>query len=573
MAEHGFDASTAKQTRYNLRGSATISSEKLPTMSKDGPPAAKQTRYDLRGSYRVVALPEPEPKRKLPNKKNLMDLNDYCLLDLFDHLRLFELRSISQVNVRLSDLAMRYVRIKSRCNVQPNGSFDFKTSDGQWMTSQAVQLCLTIMGHQIYSLKFTGPYLNIYSNIFWNYSYNQNWRMKEHCSELKSVTLENLYSKREIVLDMFSGLEELRVNNVNVGNFTIIQILENNSTLKKLSIVNGRQTSTFFFDKLFRLQDLEEFEFKKFLQIRKVIDLSYLLVLKKLKVFKFGFAETTYSALDLLNGFVKNGIAIEHLDLENGCIADGSAEAIARLKTIKILKLNKMNGLLEAHVIHIAKELTLLEEIHVRTVANISQNGIHEIVNYAKRLSCFKIDAIGVELCPEIYRKILTAIHDRPEQIKLELWIYGNDLPFSLLDQTPNERWLVVQQLNRKSNDLFEDLTPQWQQFISNNELHLKQISDNNSEGGNEDESDTEDEHTGGDSDSSTYAVANDEMDSEDDDLESDDASGSEDPSESEDALESENESDSENDFAQSEIEDSSNEDSSDESATDYLSE
>lgn len=512
MAENDVRLSVGKLKRYNLRSSVTMSSP-VPDDIVDNPPAAKRMRYNLRDSHRGVAL--AEPKRKLPAKKNLMNLDNYCLLELFEWLPPNDLRNVSQVNVRLNDLIIRYARLKCGHAVKSDAIFDFKTSDDCWMTRQAVQLCLTILGHQIHILKFMGHCWKLYWNlirckVFFNWNFNE-------CSAVNSVIFENLYSPSDTSLVMFSGLEQLRIKNVNAGNDTIMQLLRRNPTLKKLSIVNGGQSSTYCFVQVFKLRDLEEFEFKKWRQSRPVtdLDLRYLLAFKKLKVLKFGFEGNTYSALNLLRGFAEEGIELDHLELANGHIADGSAEALARLKTIKTLKLNKMCGLLEEHVVHIAQQLKLLEVFHVRSDAIISPNCIHQIVDAATRLSCFKIDAMGVEMGPEIYRKILTAVQDRSEQIKLELWIYSNDdVPFLLFDQSPNKQWLAVHQLNRNSSCLFEDLTLQWQQYKSNR-LCEEQTLDNSSDGGfgrfGDNQSGSEDEDNEMEVDDSSYEASNDE--------------------------------------------------------------
>lgn len=203
-----------------------------------------------------------------------------------------------------------------------------------------------------------------------------------------------------------------------------------------------------------------------------VPDLGFLVALKKLKVFKFGFSGKRYSPIVLLRGFVANGIEIEHLELANSF--DGSSDetilTIARLKTIKILKLNAMNGLLlQGHLVYIAEQLKLLEELYIHTDSVILENGIYNIVNGAKRLSCFKIDAITHGLCPESYCKILTSIQDRPEPIKLNLWIYGR-LSMNFEFPTSNDQWLVVKQSDRNDSDLFENLELQRKQYISNSQ-------------------------------------------------------------------------------------------------------
>lgn len=513
MAEEG--PPPVKRMRYNLRSSSGPVKIVAKSKSKSKPtPPRCQTRYLLRSSPKTndvdLEFVELDTLKRKQKSKDLTILNDHCLFEIFEYLKPNDLCKMAEVNQRLCDALKSYFRVKYNLST----SFDLTplASFGH-VNLQAAQTFLRIFGNEIYALKLSRYFFDHIPYRFEQTNYLERllpvvWK---HCKSVKELTLLGFYIPNSIVKSVFgfdrvetlildhcriscdwrimkklknlslsfvdSGgqrkmfqqlpdkLETLHLLQVTINNKYMMELLNANRNLKSLSVVKPEENSTKFFPALRNLEDLEEFEFQKLNQSASFNnDLNHLLSLKKLKVLKFACKSQNMpmSALELLNGLATNGIALEHLELGVGHFDDEAAGAISKLTTIKVLKLNEMDGFTESHILSIAKKLELLEELVIKTHSNISQDGITEIVREAKRLACLKIEALNLKLDLTTYQKILALVQERDEQIQLDFTIYGNGnllVPKERLKGS-DKQWLAVKELNRNANSIFDTLIP-----------------------------------------------------------------------------------------------------------------
>lgn len=437
--------------------------------------------------------PEATPD---PTTDGLLTLNHDCLLRVFDFTKLGDLCRIAKTCTALRDLAKYQFRLKYR-----NFDFAYLIDDG-FVDLQMAGSVFSIFGEEISSL-------NLSIDLF----------VPQTNTSAKLLLLANTYCKvKELTLDglnqvplyvvqslrtMFKSVETLRIDSCSIqldsymydwknlktltlkefncqwseflgkkfgslekvefmcmiGLHTehLIDFLNRNQGLKSLSIIHCGQVSSEIFGAVAELTNLEEFEFQQNEFDEGVgYDAMCLSSLKKLKVLKLSCDRS--SVATFLKRFKSNDMPIEHLELAGGRIDDDAAEAIATLKTVKVLKLNEMTGIIDAHILSIVKGLHLLEELVIKTRANILQRTVKKIVCQANRLTCFKIDIPNFTLGSDTYQEMLTVVQKREEPSQLELTIYDKGeqvlVPSGVL-RGKNEKWMAVKELNRKYNRIF----------------------------------------------------------------------------------------------------------------------
>lgn len=473
-----------------------------------------KSKYDIKTREAMQSLVKHLLNR--PNGRKIMTLNDDCLMELFDSMKPMDFAHFALTCVRLNKLAKRYIQAKYKIRFAPN--FNMIASDQTVRIKEDVfQAFLCIFGNDIVTL-------TIHNNIF-DESYDEFKKLDEiersiqkycHLKELtfidfepcrlteqfyydlESLTLQNCSTKKCwasmrnlktlklntlvfrqypaefekyspkscAIFDFYScffALEELQLFDVNIGNSVASRLIDStNFQLKRLSIVNCRCISRDIFIDVGKAISLEEFEYKKKQMKREktkyTIERCFtaLMSLKNLKALKLFCHETRMSTF--ISDLVQNGITLDHLELG---LCSFKTKAIAKMSTIKILKLNEMVGLNESHIVNIAKQLKSLEELQVKTKETISPNGIEEVVRAANRLQRLKIDAPDVEIDVVTYQTLLDIIQKREINNNLELTIYGDGKQLTVRNDIlneNNEKWLTVKELNRDENHMFEDL-------------------------------------------------------------------------------------------------------------------
>lgn len=500
-------SSPPKRMRYNLRSTAARQKNTNPLPIEQQPGCSSDAKENV-----------PQTGSEIAEKaeKNLMTLNDHCLLAIFDFLNLMEQCVVAHVNKRLNALVKFYIQTKY--HVRFENDFDLIPHKGR-INVEVAKAFFQIFGNEITKLKLTRDSFDEKFNDFHS-MYEIFDSMQKHCNDIKKFTLQGFgtgglqifkhleeltlekcsvsrdwckmnelktlrmdkvifrrwplqYSHRDygdppippipIPVTSFGNLIEVRLSDVNLGNDILGKFLTNNRKIKILSIVKCLETSPHFFGSLVQLKKLKEFEFKK--RMGNALHYSYndLHKLKNLKVLKLSFYDAPAQAF--FEGFIKNGIVIEHFEFRGGRFNDETVSGIVQLQTLKVLKLYEVANLNESHILRIVDELKQLEELHIEMKsAHITPDALKEIVNAANRLTCLKILAPGrFNLDADTFQAILTTLQQRDQKNALELTVYGDgkqslSVPDELLKEE-NVKWLKVTVLDRNTNRLYEDLT------------------------------------------------------------------------------------------------------------------
>lgn len=463
-------------------------------MSDDGSPPAKRLRrrwepvefvqstYMLRSRARrenitVEEVPLIQTKRtKKKHIEKITDLNHDCLLDIFEHTDINALCNVAETCQRFHDLARYTFRIKySRFN------FTSLLSSGYIRFSAAKKL-LRNFGDLIISMELQFSIFEQKEKL--NTKLLQ--LVERYCSKLNELKLEDFIISQE-TNGAFDSIANLHLdsctvvcNDLEMPNIKVLQLVESeceylfykqfhrleelqligcedvymdylqgffmlNPNLKRLSIIRCYHVPTKVLQSIGQLKQLEEFTF----QLNSIPqtserfqnDLTHLISLKKLKALTLNCHKMSVS--QLIDGFVKEGIAIETLELANGPINDDLFANIIKLKTIKVLKLNEMTELTDVHIVGFGKQLKSLEELHIKSHANINRSCVKALLQEASKLSCLKIDA-HFSLDHKIYKDLLTIVQAREPLAKLTLSIYGNGWKQFVAENERNEKWFQV---------------------------------------------------------------------------------------------------------------------------------
>lgn len=507
-----------KRMRYNLRSSARLKSNVTTgetndkhgangTVASNRPAIVpRHSTYRLRSCGKINSSETVELPRKR-KKPSLLTLNPDCLLKLFDYLDLVDLCSMAETCTSLFNYAKYHFRLKHK-------NFDFASMyNGDLLdVGNATQL-LRIFGDQIRTLKVSRDFFKDNAVHYPNTDTVSNQLLRsvadycqqivkvlaldginfapgmlvDHlsalCNSLEMLSLDqctmydvawcNMQNLKVLKLTEVEGFEayfwrvkfnklevvELERLDIDVENLT--NFIHSVPNIKRLSIVKCGYITTAIFGAIKLLKNLEELEFQLNRPNRSEEvhqrDLMHLTELKKLKVLKLHCNKK--SVRQLIDGICEKKISLEQLELAHGLVDIATVEAITKLKTVKVLKLNNMIEFADYLMSPIAKKMNQLEEFHIKTEANITQFRIKEIVRSANRLTCLKIDANDFSLKTDTYNAILSVVKNRKDDIRLAVTLYsdGNQptIPADVLNG-PNEKWLKVNTFDRNSNRLFQ---------------------------------------------------------------------------------------------------------------------
>lgn len=434
----------------------------------------------------------------LPSKPSLLMLNPDCLLQLFAYLHIDDLIAIAEVNSTLKSWAKYYFRLKYRhfnclslmkdCPVSADQMKKVLSNFGDqivslnmpsniFIKSRTICMDLLLWAKRYCSVNVTALTLeeielkdHLRASLISLFKYVETlelinsdftpfeWQFAEN---LKCLKIESTKVNWEQLSNTyFANLEDVHLMDTFISNQSLRRFISLNSTLKRLSIVNCGATAHIF-DAVGQLKKLEMFEFlANGPNLHRRIfreNMGYLNSLNRLKLLRLNCEKQSVHCL--LAGFVANGIAIEHLELVDGQIDDATTETISKMATIRVLKLNSMIDLVESHILQMATAIKQLKELWVRTPAKISQVCIRKIVQRSVELSLIKIDSPGFLLNAKTYNEMVSAVKKFPKQTSLGITVYsdGGQLLVSdnILRAPENEKWVIVRELNRKSNRIF----------------------------------------------------------------------------------------------------------------------
>lgn len=483
------DSPPAKRMRRSARCAAAV-----PSTSSNTP---SQSRYVLRSNSKPEDLVTKdirflEYRRKRPKYRlqKLMHLNDDCLLTIFEQMDPNTLSHVAETCGRLKDLTRYQFRIKHTTfstallveHGPPNIAMMKKILVNFGDLIKSLQLFCSLFGETPKTsydlLKLVKRYCtNLKTLTLEDFDTNQNMeKLKSMFQPIETLVLDNCVLNMydlgasnlkalkihgggcliHIIDRNFAKLEQVEFEDVDYFRDSLVmRFINQNPTIKRLSIVGCDMISTKIFAAISQLK-LEELEFHQYYRRRPDelfnTDLMQLASMATLKVLKLNCTKITVSCL--LEGFVKNKIAIEHLELVNGVIDEATHKNIIKLKTIKTLRLNEMADLSNHHILIFVKELKLLENLHIKTVIKINQSTLRLMVRDGN-LKNLKIDSPLI-LDIDTYNVMLATIQKL--NTRLDLTIYGNGNQLSVpgsIANGPNEKWFTVKELNRNNNQIF----------------------------------------------------------------------------------------------------------------------
>lgn len=457
-------------------------------MCDDGEPPAKKCKYSLRSYSR-----NDVQKFNKINTTQLLDLKDQCLDQIFGHLNVIDLCSVTRVSKRFQQLAEMHVKEKF-------SEFDFSIlSVDRLISSQEASDILCTFGHMITSV--TVPKKAFHNHeIAGHVEQGLLKDLVECCGrKLHTVTLKNFHFTPHAV-DTLNKLSESLQSLALVGCVLAVDCvfhLSNFSSLKRLTITNTRYPFTDVFpalkylrlDKVSIPTKLERFivthkQLKKLVisqctgissvvfrfigknleklktleLVRNVINKSesikqiqsnvqHLGELKHLQRFTWHY--DFLSIGNILAKIVLNKTPMKVLRFRNGLVDNETINAIKKMKNLKSLEFNRVKGLKNRHVIEIAAEVTQLKKCCIGWQHNLTTGVLKKILPHTKQLRELRIRSKKFRLDPTLYTDILNIVKERVNGIKFTITIDSDNT--DILDLIPqqtinlNKNWLMIE--------------------------------------------------------------------------------------------------------------------------------
>lgn len=462
-------------------------------MSDNGEPPAKRSKYNLR-SY-TKCRNEEQMLEKISLTK-FLDLNDDCINEVFRHLNVIQLCSVTQVCKRLQELAQSYFKRKYsefdfsslfqdrlvsnqeasdilrnfgpiiKTVTLPRQAFHNHQVIGrveEVLLKDVVEYCgKTLLILKLKSFYLTSPAvetLNLFSGSLKKLYLDGN-AFAEDCvlhlitfSKLKSLTLIDA-SDSYALMDTFPALESLRLYKVFIPNQSILQhFIARHKQLKKLIINSSRGVSSEIIRYVSKyVRNIRTFEFynnsiipsESNEEIQK--NILHLSEFKNLQEFRW--KSKSFSIGNVLSKMVSNKIAIKVLQIADGLNDDQTIEAITQMKDLENLKFYRMDGLNQEHLITYAKKLTQLKKLSIYLQQNITDVGLKEILRHAKQMVDLRVMLKDFLLDSGLYNYILGIVKDRRNGTNLKLTIYSAEKQVLVPQETihANGNWLVINQ-------------------------------------------------------------------------------------------------------------------------------
>lgn len=480
-----------KRMSYYLRSSAKAAKEAKATKAANLMKTAEkskpaQSRYMLRSTIKrnasAIEYAEPQRKRKRIASKQLMDLNDECLLKIIEHVSLVDLCNLAETNQRLYDwtiynFSCKYKVFKCIWLMDKNhGRIDLET----------FERLVRIFGHHIVSMKISTSRFVEEANI----SESLLLLISRYCvGKLKTLKLDNFTIRSSIDArchEMFDRLNHFVLKSswfdwismkrlksltlFDVGSHwkfvslpkirdvmlwklkyiqteNLVEFLTLNRSIKYLMILQPTGISAAMCKAIGEMKDLYYLELRCYGNITSEEifqqDLKYLSSLKKLTSLKLNCMKCSVSSL--LAKFITNDIGLVNLQLINGSLDTYTFEIIKNLKTLKVLSFDNMDDITNSRIMSLANEMPLLAEFYIRSNSYITQTAIRALVRDSPNIKRLKINTPHFELDSDTYHEMLSAIQKRPETcLQLEICNDKQNLVLSDVINGPNRKWLRV---------------------------------------------------------------------------------------------------------------------------------
>lgn len=157
-----------------------------------------------------------------------------------------------------------------------------------------------------------------------------------------------------------------------------------------------------------------------------------------------------------MDAFAKAKVPIERLELIDFLIGPKDIQSILKIKTMKIMVLNKIEKAVnDADLVPLATELPLLEflqlDFGVKVKKPITVNGLAQMAEDGINLLTLVLAGVqNLKIDEKAFEDILKAVQNRHNQTKLTIYIYGSSKKTSSFDVPENIQQAASQHLKIK---------------------------------------------------------------------------------------------------------------------------
>lgn len=490
----------SKKTGYNLRSRPN-----------------REHGYFLRSKARVGQIVtnneanEHTIKRKVIRKVqfNLIQLNADCLLKIFEYLNVIELAKIADTNISLRQLAKYQFYLKYGSlnfdNLKMNRSITLQEvtkifrNFGNSISSLELSIHSFVIGSDQQILSLIGKYCkpSTLKKLVLTEIRIPNREMKklgplfgelEHLSlikcdcdiqfnpidgytRLKTLELNLHFTDHFMNRINFPQLEYFYlyqcdwVSSLQRSNF--LGFVLNHPNLKTLSIRNG-YTKMHILEAIGKnMKKLEHFTYDCHIQDMLSSKQNFEAALQPLgsmKSLKTLALHCHCSPIEnLFESFIANNIEIESLHLKDIRLSEDTVQNLKKLKTIKILKFQKIRSQNVDTFISIAKDLPYLNEFHLELDdSTIPIIALKTLLSRANELTILKIDSFNPNnnIDAQLYLDMVDIVKKRSNSKRLEIVLYvltsPVNVPQNILDE--NREWINILIINSNDETLFIEL-------------------------------------------------------------------------------------------------------------------
>lgn len=476
---------------------------------------------------------EPHPSLKAPEQNSplhiLNALNDDCLREIFKFLPLVALVNAADVCVRFRAHAKVAFASKFKNTVLTYGSQSHMCCanvskeiigsmlrnfgrlmqsievDGSTINSTNCTFFLNRVGHFCSSsvkklilsyFKITGKLLKKLHPLFANLNelsltqceFNVHMTgLLAQCQNMTVFSMErcNIPSKGQLLKQQFAQLQEVNLkDNDSPRDSTFVEFFTLNPTITKLSLGDN-----FFEDPstvvraigqhLRNLVELNLDSFELWVDSDYTKDVDYLGRLKCLK--RLVVLLTHLPCTPLLRTLANGNVPIEHLSISDSKVDKSAIDQLVRLKHIKVLKLLDTDNFTDVHLINVAQELPLLQELCVGVDhEDFTTIGVKKMLKFANNLTLLKLKSNHtLTIDVDDFKSMVKTLQNRTNKQKLRIEMETNgdklNVPEKVLQE--NSDWLCIdEQIEDTIDDDFYDdgsSLDDWSDYDSYHDYYL----------------------------------------------------------------------------------------------------
>ncbi|XP_031630562.1 uncharacterized protein LOC116345392 [Contarinia nasturtii] len=464
-----------KRTRVSTKVE-NMKDEPLPakrarrSKTQNEPPTQRprQTRYMLRNrNNEKYAAKSAEPTQM---NLNLLDLNDDCLLHILQNMCPTQLCNMAETCKRLQAMARYAFRLKYK-------RLDLKTSQGM----NAIKRLLKNFGGQTSTLQIVHSN-SCHTSLHCNCTLGKSkklltWIVRYCRQNLVDLTLKGFRIESDMMnkaKERFASLETLTLDTCILFDCTLnackesLQVLHLDDVvfysssgfkqiyrpllafirtakvLCELSITGCHDVPMTVFAAISKLSNLKTLRLNGNTIVSETQfdqQMPQFSAMQNLTTFNFDLFG--HSAFQIVHGLVANNVAIEHLELHNCPLDNGTIEQICQMQSIKNLSLDRLNN---ENILRLGSELKQLMKFFISSCNIVTPEGLTAMLRQAKRLEYLEVNMPNFVFSLNTYENMLHIMKRRKEQRKLDFVFhtYGDEQWDSVDVLEENEKWLSV---------------------------------------------------------------------------------------------------------------------------------